>query len=129
MGLAGSLVAPAGNYRPQPTKACLGRAHVTAAVGKPDRGLRSFGVTATVSFNFVRSKRTPTPQGLILFTASAAAAKRARADIVRYIRRQSGSSSAFLPIVLRRNALVAWVSLPESTRQADLVTGCLARSA
>jgi hypothetical protein len=86
-------------------------------------------VTATVSFNFVLSKRRPTPQGLILFTPSSAAAKRARADIVRYLRRQAGTSGAIVPIVLRRNALVAWVSLPESTRQADLVTGCLARSA
>jgi hypothetical protein len=128
-GLAGSVVVALPNYRPVPTRTCLARAHVSAQVGRPDRSLKGFGVTATVTFNFVRSHRVPTPQGLILYTPSPAAATRANARILRYLRQQAGSSSAIIPIERRRNTLVAWVSLPESVRQADTVTGCLARSA
>jgi hypothetical protein len=133
VGVVGSLLAPAAavaaNYRPLPTKTCLARAHVEAAVGKPDRSLKSFGVTSTVSFNFYLSTRQPTPQGLILFTRSTAAAKHTRADIVRYLRRQAGTSRGLIPIVLNRNALVAWVALPATKKQGNLVNSCLIHSA
>ena len=127
-----ALAVPAGafaatpNYRFAPTKACLTSKRVLITYAGPNPDFARFGVTGQIWFNFgLDPGEGDPPQGFLLFTRSPAAAKVARAGIVREIEKKAKLQLPPSFVSIKRNVLLIWLVKAQRLSQTRTIDGCL----